>query len=548
MTSCLRRLLRSLFPLVSLIPLVACPEPKDPFDAFMELQNHEAKLETAMFNLARAQLELLETKCSQFYAVDGKTPDPAKLRSCIDKVLEDLQAAIKESNGFTQQALTWTVKIFDNFKMQWLEGTNKQRADIKAMAYKMMTDAVKQGLDKVPNLDKKKSISTRVLKFATNELIREDLIAPGTTADLVATGRLLGAVGPGTIHVSFPVDAANRVTITDPDPVVGTQQLQFSGDAVLTARVDPTTPTRLRLEVSTLDLTGSNLDFNAVSTGDNHIALNPSEQQLSVGQLDLTTGQVSLDVALTATNDFVPNGVLFLNVSTSGQLRAAGSDTLLELTASGPAATAFPSESPAPPFDVATIVDASGGIVTLGEETTVTIPPGALAAPTEIDLFATAAILAPTSVPAGLTRVALTRELFPRGQNFNTPVTITIPYDNGDIAGLDASTLRALVFDPASSTWIAIPDSTVDVRQNLVTFHVSNVASGYFGIGGANISGDLDGDGDVDLDDLAIVLSALNTAASGPDDRRDLNKDGRIDIVDARILTTLCTRPNCATP
>lgn len=58
--------------------------------------------------------------------------------------------------------------------------------------------------------------------------------------------------------------------------------------------------------------------------------------------------------------------------------------------------------------------------------------------------------------------------------------------------------------------------------------------------------GDIDLDGDVDRDDLNLILAARNTPA-GPNDPRDLNRDGIINALDARQLVTLCTRPRCAT-
>jgi hypothetical protein len=60
------------------------------------------------------------------------------------------------------------------------------------------------------------------------------------------------------------------------------------------------------------------------------------------------------------------------------------------------------------------------------------------------------------------------------------------------------------------------------------------------------IVGDLDSDGDIDIDDLAIILAALNTPANRPSDPRDIDGDGWISVLDARKLRLLCTRPRCA--
>lgn len=59
--------------------------------------------------------------------------------------------------------------------------------------------------------------------------------------------------------------------------------------------------------------------------------------------------------------------------------------------------------------------------------------------------------------------------------------------------------------------------------------------------------GDIDLDGDVDNNDLNQILAARNKPASGPNDLRDLDGNLKIDALDARKLTTLCTRSRCAT-
>ncbi len=68
----------------------------------------------------------------------------------------------------------------------------------------------------------------------------------------------------------------------------------------------------------------------------------------------------------------------------------------------------------------------------------------------------------------------------------------------------------------------------------------------FTGVPSEGVEGDLDGDGDVDQDDLDMLLAEIGSPADGPDDPFDLDGDGQITALDSRKLVVACTRPRCA--
>ncbi len=58
----------------------------------------------------------------------------------------------------------------------------------------------------------------------------------------------------------------------------------------------------------------------------------------------------------------------------------------------------------------------------------------------------------------------------------------------------------------------------------------------------------VDLDGDVDQVDIGLIVAARNMPASGPDDPRDADGNGIVNVVDARRCVLICTLAGCASP
>ncbi|MEM8996636.1 MAG: hypothetical protein AAGF23_17760, partial [Acidobacteriota bacterium] len=61
----------------------------------------------------------------------------------------------------------------------------------------------------------------------------------------------------------------------------------------------------------------------------------------------------------------------------------------------------------------------------------------------------------------------------------------------------------------------------------------------------AQTAGDFDADGDIDSGDLDVVTDVRNTAADPEGDVKDIDGDGTITLLDARLMATQCLRPLC---
>lgn len=115
------------------------------------------------------------------------------------------------------------------------------------------------------------------------------------------------------------------------------------------------------------------------------------------------------------------------------------------------------------------------------------------------------------------------------------PTSITLTANPAGVGGgltKEATVTLTAVGDPSQVIKVPV---TLSIGNTFVVGKMSTAV------------GDVDLDGDVDNVDLKTITAALNKPASGTNDLRDLDGDGKITALDARKLVTLCTRSRCAT-
>lgn len=116
----------------------------------------------------------------------------------------------------------------------------------------------------------------------------------------------------------------------------------------------------------------------------------------------------------------------------------------------------------------------------------------------------------------------------------------TVSFGSGNDLTIISSDPNVVIVDTSGNvTAVGAGEANVVVRFGSVTATVPLVVV-------ATVRGDFTMNQFVDMQDMNVLQAALNTVARKPVDARDLNGDGKIDALDLRILTTLCSKPRCA--
>ena len=144
------------------------------------------------------------------------------------------------------------------------------------------------------------------------------------------------------------------------------------------------------------------------------------------------------------------------------------------------------------------VYNSTGADVTGLDGETASIPAGSLPGSSLNVALSTPGSVPGGSIPGGKYSSGVARDLGPDGTNFSSPVTVSIPYTDGDIQYLDEASLGAVFHDGANYSSAGISSTSVDAGNNRVTFDTTHFT--VFLLVGDPL--DSDGDGVNDIDDL----------------------------------------------
>jgi beta-lactam-binding protein with PASTA domain len=253
----------------------------------------------------------------------------------------------------------------------------------------------------------------------------------------------------------------------------------------------------------------------------------------------ITGAGLVVGTVTTASSSTVPSGSVISQNPTAGTSVAAGSAVNL-VVSTGPAPVLVPNVVNDTQAAATTAITGKGLVVgTVTTASSSTVPSGSVISQSPTAGTSVAAGSAVNLVvSSGAASVSV-----PNVLNDTQAVATTAITGVGLTVGVVTSAASPLA---ATGELAVVPAGEVASQSPAGGTSVAAGTAVSFVVSTGPLRGDINLDGQVDKRDLALITAVLNTPASGPNDPRDLNHDGVINVLDARILVTLCTYAACA--
>jgi Dockerin type I domain/Bacterial Ig-like domain (group 3)/Bacterial Ig-like domain (group 2) len=169
-------------------------------------------------------------------------------------------------------------------------------------------------------------------------------------------------------------------------------------------------------------------------------------------------------------------------------------------------------------------------------------------------LFAVGLVASETAIFSPSVTVDIEPSTAPSSINFQQPLVAFLYVGHQERIGVTATFADGSTLDISKSTQLTLTsgntsfvsvDSTglmtsLAPGNTTITASFGNATAILQTAGPTGVRADLNGDGQVTVDDLLLLELMVGSTPTGPNDARDLNGDGKIDNLDVLELLTLC--------
>ena len=258
----------------------------------------------------------------------------------------------------------------------------------------------------------------------------------------------------------------------------------------------------------------------------NIVGLTQAAASAAITAAGLTVGTIT-----TQSSSTVPSGTVISQTPVGGASVAAGSAVSL-VVSSGPAPVTVPNVVGLTQSSAGTAITGVGLTVgTVTTQSSSTVPSGTVISQSP---------LGGASVAAG-SAVSLVVS--------SGPAKVTVP----NVVNLSQSAAAGAISSAGLTVGTVTTATTYTVAAGNVVSESPSAGTSVLAGSAVNLvvarnlpMCDVNGDGQIDSRDIALIDAVLNTPATGPYDPRDADRNGVINILDARKCVTLCTHAGCA--